>query len=186
MRDPIVEDRYFSMPPNLPDFLDERTDEVDLDRYAGKWYEVAAFPAWFEKGCLCSTATFIHMDNYVEVAVSCLLGGFESTATAEAYPIEGSRNFKFNVRFLWPYTSDYWIVALDKEYQYAAVGHVGKQYLWILSRQPAIEEAVYRSLLDKALVKGYDISKLRKVEQYCGWQPGRSRRGRSTVRRKAS
>ena len=141
---------------------------VDLSRYAGRWYEIAAFPAWFERGCRCSTADYIHMDEYVEVKNSCVRDDGDIVVhSAKAFPVPGTDNTQLRVRFIWPFKSDYWIIALDENYQYAMVGHPGKKYLWIMSRTPDMEETVYQSLVEKALSKGYDVQKLRRVDQSC-------------------
>jgi apolipoprotein D and lipocalin family protein len=141
---------------------------VDLSRYAGKWYEIAAFPAWFERGCRCSTASYIHMDEYVEVKNSCVLdNGETAVASGKAFPVPDTDNTQLRVRFIWPFKSEYWIIALDDDYQYAMVGHPQKKYLWIMSRTPSMDEAVYQSLVEKALSQGYDVEKLQRMDQSC-------------------
>jgi apolipoprotein D and lipocalin family protein len=146
----------------------DTVNSVDLHRYAGKWYEIAAFPAWFEKGCSCSTAEYVHMDEYVEVTNSCIRDGEVAMSAAHAYPVPGAGNSKLKVRYVWPFKSDYWIIALDEGYQYAMVGHPDKKYLWIMSRTPDLDEGVYQSLVKRALAKGYDVSRLRRTDQSCG------------------
>jgi len=146
---------------------DDTVESVDLDRYAGKWFEIAAFPAWFEDGCRCSTAEYVYMDDYVEVKDSCRKDGRLVTRNAKAYPVPGTHNSQLRVRFIWPFKSDYWIIALDEDYQYAMVGHPDKKYLWIMSRTPQMDEDLYQSLVQKALAKGYNVKKLRKTDQAC-------------------
>jgi apolipoprotein D and lipocalin family protein len=141
---------------------------VDLNRYAGKWYEIAAFPAWFEKGCRCSTAEFVHMDDYVEVRASCERDGKLAVSTARAFPMPGTGDSQLKVRFIWPFESDYWIIALDENYQYVMVGHPEKKYLWIMSRAPQLDEELYQSLVSRALAKGYDVTRLKRADQSCG------------------
>jgi apolipoprotein D and lipocalin family protein len=143
-------------------------DEVDLKRYAGKWYEIAKIPHYFEKGCACTTAEYsLHPEGYLEILNSCLQDGSEKTATGKAYPEEGSNNSKLNVQFYWPLQAKYWIMALDKDYQFALVGHPNRNYLWILSRYPEMDEDVYVDYLQIARQQGFDISRLELTEQYC-------------------
>jgi apolipoprotein D and lipocalin family protein len=146
---------------------EETVDSVDLHRYAGKWYEIAAFPAWFEEGCRCTTAEYVHMDEYVEVKNSCIRNGEPANREARAYPVPGSGDSMLKIRYVWPFKSDYWILALDDRYQYAMVGHPEKKYLWIMSRTPQMDEDVYQSLVNQALDKGYDVSRLRRSDQSC-------------------
>jgi apolipoprotein D and lipocalin family protein len=108
------------------------------------------------------------MDEYVEVKNSCIRDGEVAMNEAHAYPVQGSGNSKLKVRYVWPFKSAYWIIALDEGYQYAMVGHPDKKYLWIMSRTPDLDEDVYESLVKRALAKGYDVSRLRRTDQSCG------------------
>jgi len=146
---------------------DHTVESVGLNRYAGKWYEIAAFPAWFEKGCQCSTAEYIHMDDYVEVTNTCRREGRLSPQTASPHPVHGTNNSQLRVRFIWPFQSDYWIIALDEHYQYAMVGHPEKKYLWIISRTPHMDDDTYQSLVKRALAQGYDVHRLERTDQSC-------------------
>ncbi len=54
--------------------------------------------------------------------------------------------------------ADYWVVALDTEYQWAVVGDPDHEYLWILSREPTMDAALFAELKDKAKAMGYDLA----------------------------
>ena len=148
------------------DYGDQTVARVDLERYMGKWYEIASFPAWFQRNCFCTTAEYELSGDHVWVKNSCRKGSSEGeldVATAEAFAVAGSNNSRLKVQFFWPFKGDYWIIALDDNYQYAMVGHPGKEYLWILSRTPEMSEDVYQSLVETARGKGYDITKLKRT-----------------------
>jgi apolipoprotein D and lipocalin family protein len=148
----------------------QTVDKVDLKRYAGKWYEIASFPAWFQRDCYCATAEYTEEKDYIFVRNTCRKGSPEGPpkmATAKAFPVPGSGNAKLKVQFQWPFKGDYWIIALDEDYRYAMVGHPGKKYLWILSRTPAMEKATYLFLVRIAESKGYDVSRLKRADQAC-------------------
>lgn len=143
---------------------------VDLARYMGKWYEIAAFPMWFERGCTCSVAEYTLQGDIVLVRNSCRKDsrdGKLKTATAKAWAVEGTNNAKLKVQFFWPFRADYWIIALDADYRYAMVGHPKRKYLWILSRTSVMDERLYDELVETAKVKGYEVNKLRRTEQTC-------------------
>jgi apolipoprotein D and lipocalin family protein len=74
---------------------------------------------------------------------------------------------KLKVRFFWPFSGDYWILALDPSYRFVLVGDPSRKYLWILSRTKKMDESDYRHLLGKAKENGFDIAKLMLVEQNC-------------------
>jgi apolipoprotein D and lipocalin family protein len=147
-------------------------DKVDVQRYLGKWYEIALLPNSFEKGCNCTTAEYSLIDSTtIRVINSCRkdsVKGEVDKANGKAFVVEGSNNAKLRVQFFWPFRGDYWIIDLDKEnYSYAVVGAPNRKYLWILSRTPKMDEIIYNGLIEKCKAKGFDISKLEKTKQEC-------------------
>lgn len=144
---------------------------VDLGRYAGLWYDVASFPVRFQRGCHCTTAEYTLMtEGYVKVVNKCRKGGFdqrESGITGKAFVVKGSNNTKLKVRFFWPFKGDYWIVRLDSDYMWAVVSSPRKDYLWLLSRTPVIQEALYDSIVSSLHAEGYDTAKLQRTPQPC-------------------
>jgi apolipoprotein D and lipocalin family protein len=143
---------------------------VDLERYKGKWYEIASLPAWFQKDCYCTTAEYILEKDYVQVINRCRKGGPDGKldeAIGKARPVEGSNNARLKVSFFWPFTGDYWVIALDPDYQWAVVGHPKKEYLWILSRTPTMDKALFQDLVAKARTMGYPVDRLKMADQSC-------------------
>lgn len=143
---------------------------VDLDRYVGRWYAVASLPAWFQRNCQCVTAEYSLQKDYVAVVNTCRKGGADGplkVSTAKAFVVPETGNSRLKVQFFWPFKGDYWIIALDKDYQYAMVGHPSRGYLWILSRTPSMDEKTYADLLETARVKGYDVARLQRIPQGC-------------------
>ncbi|MBW6490366.1 MAG: lipocalin family protein [Lentimicrobium sp.] len=145
---------------------------VDLERYAGKWYDVASFPVRFQKGCHCTTAEYTLMpEGYIKVDNRCRKGGFNekiSGITGKAFSVKESNNTKLKVQFFWPFRSDYWIVRLDKDYSWAVVSNSSMKYLWILSRTPEMDEEIFQNIIEDLKNDGYDTDKLVKVPQSCG------------------
>ncbi|MGA2298104.1 MAG: lipocalin family protein [FCB group bacterium] len=145
--------------------------EVDLNKYLGKWYEIASFPQSFQKDCNCTTAEYFATESdYIKVVNSCRKKspqGELATATGKAFIVPNTNNAKLKVQFFWPFKGDYWIIELAEDYSYAVVGHPNRDYLWILSRSPKMEEHTYQMLLDKIKQKGFDITRLNKTVQIC-------------------
>ena len=137
---------------------------VDLNKYAGKWYEISSYPQRFQKGCTCTTAEYTVTDKgYVRVVNTCRkdsTDGKISTIEGKAFIEPNSGNAKLKVQFFWPIKADYWIIDLADDYSYAVVSHPNKKYLWILSRQPKIEAQVYLKIIEKLMSKGFDCTKL--------------------------
>jgi apolipoprotein D and lipocalin family protein len=74
---------------------------------------------------------------------------------------------KLKVQFFWPFSGDYWIIDLDKEYKYVLVGGPSAKYLWILAREKRMDDSTYNMLLQKAVENGYDVKTIIRVEQDC-------------------
>ncbi len=142
---------------------------VDPERYMGKWYEIAAIPKRFEKGCTYTIAFYsLNNDGSITVRNSCITKGTERVAIGKAFVADRVSNAKLAVQFFWPFKGKYWIIALAQDYSYAMVGHPNRKSLWILSRKPWMEKETYKDLLITAMSKGFDISKLKITPQKSG------------------
>lgn len=136
---------------------------VDLSRYAGRWYEIARLPNRFEKKCADSvTATYtLRSDGKVKVVNRCRKANGEyTTATGKAKIVDKKTNAKLKVTFFWPFYGDYWILDLGPNYEYAVVGAPNRDYLWILSRTPQLDEQLYQSLLAKMAARGFETERM--------------------------
>ncbi len=144
-------------------------DRVEIERYLGTWYEIARYPHSFEENCYASQADYsLRDDGHIRVVNRCWLGGFEGEldeAIGKAWVVDETTQAKLKVQFFWPFSGDYWIIGLDPDYQYSIVGHPSREYLWILSRKPQMETALYDRLVQKVVDQGYDASRLIKTPQ---------------------
>ncbi len=146
----------------------ETVGEIDLARYSGTWYEIAAFPTWFQRGCTASGATYtLRGDGRLAVENFCRRGpeGRRDSVRGVAWAPDPAEPAKLRVRFFWPFAGDYWVIDLDPDYTFAVVGHPRRDYLWILSRSPQMEEARYRSILERLERRHYDTSRLVRTAQ---------------------
>lgn len=146
----------------------DTVDRVDVQRYLGKWYEIAKFPNSFQKNIYGATAEYSLIDSstirVINSGYKDSLNGEVEQAKGKAFVVENSGNAKLRVQFFWPFRGDYWILELDKEkYSYVVVGEPGRKYLWILGREPKLDDATYNMLVEKCKQKGFDITKLEKT-----------------------
>jgi len=143
--------------------------DVDLSRYTGTWYEIASYPQRFQKGCTCTTATYtLRDDGQISVENRCRKGslqGRESVANGRARVADSTTNARLQVSFFGPFWGDYWIIDLGAEYEYAVVGNPSRDYLWILSRTPTLEDSVYAGILQRLRANGYSLDRLQKTIQ---------------------
>ena len=142
---------------------------VNLERYLGRWYEIASIPQSFQKGCTATRATYsAREDGSIDVLNECNLetvDGRLKQAHGRAKVVDRESNSKLKVTFFWPFYGDYWIVDLGPDYEYAAVGAPNREYLWILSRGTTLDESTYSQILSKMSDKGFDVSRLVKQIQ---------------------
>lgn len=160
---------------SVQDSMDPKTvSEVDINKYAGTWYEIAAFPNYFQRGCTCTRATYRWHRRYLRVINTCYRHHRPDSAIGKAWPIKGSHNSKLSVTFFWPFYGDYWILYVDPDYHYAIVGTPERNRLWILARTPQISETEFDHLVTIAKNKGYPVGRLVKTVQDC--YPGEDRK----------
>ncbi|HEY0334996.1 MAG TPA: lipocalin family protein [Stenotrophomonas sp.] len=142
---------------------------LDLSRYAGTWHEIAHLPVSFQKKCTGEiTATYtLRDDSLVGVRNRCRVrDGSFAQADGVARTVEGHPG-RLEVRFAPDWLSwvplvwaDYWVIALDPDYQWAVVGEPDRKYLWILSRSAAMPRAQFREVKARAEAMGYDLDPL--------------------------
>ena len=145
---------------NLPPV--ETVPEVDLQRYAGKWFEVAHFPMFFQQQCVSDTTAHYLPDGEggYEVINRCRTRKGVDEADGSATVVPDSGNAKLKISLLWPFRGDYWIIGLHPDYRWAVVGTPDRKYLWVLSRSPEMPRAELDKALGIAREQGYDLDKL--------------------------
>jgi apolipoprotein D and lipocalin family protein len=142
----------------------EVVPNVKLEKYLGKWYEIAHLPFRFEDNCTDITATYsLSRNGNVSVLNECLKDGKLKQAKGKAKVVDKNTGAKLKVTFFWPFSADYWIIDLGKEYDYAVVGTPNRKYLWILSRTPQMDDKLFSQLIESVRSKGFDLNKLIKT-----------------------
>jgi apolipoprotein D and lipocalin family protein len=141
--------------------------QVDLDRYAGQWHEIARYPNFFERMCARDvTANYTrNADGTIKVVNACRKDD-GSTQSAEGLArVVGPA--KLEVRFApaWlgflPFVwGDYWVIDLAPDYSHAVIGEPSREYLWILARDPRMDDATYSRITKGLAAFGYDPAKL--------------------------
>jgi apolipoprotein D and lipocalin family protein len=147
----------------------QTVDKVDLDRYLGRWYEIARLPNRFQDLCKSNVvATYSKAANgTVKVENSCVNeAGEMKEAIGEARSVE-TTNSKLEVRFAPSWLAwlplvwgDYWVLHLEPDYSLALVGSPDRQFLWVLSRNKSIDKNKFDMLLGKAREQGFATEKV--------------------------
>ncbi len=141
---------------------------VDVPRYLGTWYRIAANPLKFEGNCVCARQVLSLGDpGKINVYNSCnenSINGPLREIKGYATSDDPITNSKLTVDFYLPQKGKYWIIGLDHDYRYAVVSDPTKASLYILSKTPTLDPVLYQRALDEAALQ-MDISKLVIAEQ---------------------
>jgi apolipoprotein D and lipocalin family protein len=144
-------------------------EEIDLARYAGRWYEIARLPNSFERADMTNiTADYdLLPSGQVSVCNSATRSDGRAVEVTGLARTVNQSNTKLEVTFvpaplrMLPFIwGSYWILDLDPDYQWSLVGEPTRKYMWILSRQPEMSEDLYRTICNSAQEKGFDITDL--------------------------
>ena len=143
---------------------------LDVPRYMGRWYEVAKYPNRFQRKCVADTSAEYKLepDGRVQVINRCRMENDEwNEAVGMARQVGDTSSPKLEVRFAPAWLSfipavwgDYWVIDLDPEYQLVAVSEPWREYLWVLSRSPAVRHDVLAALLERLRRLGFDTNRL--------------------------
>ena len=151
----------------LPDGT-EAVDDFDIDRYLGTWYEIARLDHSFERGLSNVTANYsVREDGGVNVVNR----GFDESAgewdeaVGKAYFVDSPSVGRLKVSFFGPFYGGYNVLELDKSaYRYAMVAGPNRSYLWILARDPGLDDAIVKSLVARAGELDFPVDELIYVE----------------------
>lgn len=139
-------------------------DYVDLNKYAGLWYEIAKIPNSFQDHCVKGTTAkyTLTKDGEIEVINSCIdEDGEVDDADGVARIVDKKTNAKLEVSFVsflgWrPFWGDYWVIGLDKDYKWAIVGTPSRKYGWVLNRTPKLEQTTLDEIFSIIKNQGYN------------------------------
>jgi apolipoprotein D and lipocalin family protein len=153
-----------------PTFDPIRTESfVDLQRFAGDWYVISSIPTFIEKNAYAAVETYEPpIEGKIKTTFSFnhgSLDGEKKTYHPTGFVRDDGSNAIWGMQFVWPIQAEYRIVYIDPDYQYTIIGRSKRDYVWIMSRQPVINEKMYASLVQILIEEDYDIAKLRLVPQ---------------------
>lgn len=150
--------------------------KVDLNKYAGEWYEIAKYPNKFQDQCVGNTTATYRLKGggKLDVFNRCLKkdGTIDDAKGAGKINKDDPGNAKLKVRFAPGFISwlpqvwaDYWVIDLADDYSYSVVGTPDRKYFWILARKPQMDDATYRSILRRAEQQGFQPAKVVRTPQ---------------------
>lgn len=140
---------------------------VDVQRYLGRWYEIARYEQGFQKGCEGVTADYsLRRDGAINVVNRCRKpDGRMDEARGRAKVVDPVTKAKLKVSFFGPFYGDYWVLDHADDYSWSIVGEPSGRYLWILAREATPSHAEVDDLIQRAQRIGYDTSMLLRTKQ---------------------
>jgi apolipoprotein D and lipocalin family protein len=151
---------------NQPEPLPTTVGRVDLDRFMGDWYVIAAVPTLADKQAYNMVQTYQRAQRGIEVVYRFNKGGpngKEKAHTSKVMVDNPGINTDWTVRRQWPFNSDHRVLYLEPDYSVAVIGHPNRENVWILSRQADMSAPLYSDLILKLQNLGYDIGNIRRI-----------------------
>lgn len=146
------------------DIDNSTVQSLDLGRFLGPWYEIARFDHVFERGLTHAKAEYaLKTDGTIKVTNTGVKKGKLSTSVGRAKLTDTVGLLR--VSFFGPFFSDYRVMMLSDDYNYALIGSGNQKYLWILSRTPEVPDDVLDQILSVAEGRGYNTDNLIWIDQ---------------------
>ncbi len=136
---------------------------VEIDRYLGRWYEIARTPNKLQKDCIDATADYVQQNGRILVVQTCQDPDQQESAKvfrARAQILDPETNAKLKLTFMGFWSQEYWVIDRAQDYSWAIVGDPSGNYLWVLSRDPGLSGAELEAILARAEALGYDLARL--------------------------
>ena len=147
----------------------QTVSHVDIPRFMGDWYVIASIPTFLEKDIYNAIERYDRIEPEKIKTTFTYYKGDKNGKKHEMNPVgyikDDGSNAIWGMQFIWPFKADYRVVYLDESYSVTIIGRQKRDYVWIMARQPSIDNEQYEKLINFVESLGYDISKLNKVPQ---------------------
>ena len=144
-------------------------ERVDLKRFMGTWYVIAAIPTFIETDAFNAVESYrLDADGTIDTTFTFRKGAFDGplkTYNPRGFIVDTASNATWGMRFIWPIKAEYLITHLSDDYGQTVIGRNKRDYVWIMARSPQIPEVDYQRIVTELAAQGYDVTKLRKVPQ---------------------
>jgi apolipoprotein D and lipocalin family protein len=150
----------------------ELADKVDLPRFMGDWYVIAAIPTIFEKNSYNAKDSYrLEADGTIATTFSFNAGSFDGPAKtyeSRGFVLDRSTNAVWGQQYVWPVKADYRISYVSADYTKTVVTREKRDYVWIMARTPTIPDAELARLVEFVGRQGYDVARLQRAPQAGG------------------
>lgn len=147
----------------------DKVSNVDLKRFMGDWYVIANIPTFVEKGAHNAIEHYdLNTDGSVAITFTYYKDAFDGplkTYTMTGTPVTGTNNAEWEVSPFWPLKFPYYTVELDSSYNWVVVATPNRGYLWIMARQPQMDESLLKGITERMIARGFNASEIQMVPQ---------------------
>lgn len=145
---------------------------VDLDRFMGDWYVIAATPTWIDRRAVDAVESYRREpDGTIATTYTFRDSGFGAPLerhTPRGFVLPGGGNAVWEMQFVWPFRADYRIAWLAPDYSRVVIAREKRDYAWIMARAPRITEAQLEEHYAFLRANGYDTGTLRRIPHSAG------------------
>jgi apolipoprotein D and lipocalin family protein len=155
-------------PEELEDIPLKPVRHVDLDRYMGRWYIVANIPYFAERGNVAPYVQYTRRPDGMIDDLYTARDGFDKPEFTKNGLIEVTDSQHFaegRITFLPPLWQDYTVMYVDDDYRYTVIGHPSRNFCWVFSREPRVDEQQYEKMIAVLADNKFDVSRVLKIPQ---------------------
>lgn len=146
----------------------DTVQRVDLRRFMGDWFVIAAIPTILEKDAYNAIESYrLASDGTIATTFTFRDGGFDGPPrryTPTGY-VRDNTGAVWGMQFVWPIRAEYRVAHLDADYRETIIARTARDYVWIMCRTPSVSDGDYQRLVEKVKQLGYDPGRLRRVPQ---------------------
>lgn len=139
--------------------------DLDLDRFMGDWHVIANIPTFIEKNTRNNLESYrLSDDGNVDITFSVTTQDNERKQYhAKGFVLDQDQPSRWKVQFFWPLKFPFYVIELDEEYSYTVIGLPSRKYVWIMAREPHLDETIYQDILVRLADIGYNVNNIQKV-----------------------
>lgn len=138
---------------------------VDLERFMGPWYIIAAIPTFIEREAYNAVETYsLNSDGTIDTVYTFNKGGFDGSRkryNPKGFIVDDGHNSTWGMQFVWPIKAEYLITYVNEDYTQTIIGRNQRDYFWLMARDPEIPAEDYKRLMALLKSQGYDMTKVR-------------------------
>jgi len=138
-------------------------ENIDLDKFMGRWYVFALIPNWIEEGGINSYDDYVlNEDGTIDITYKTIKNDKEKMIKQKGIVVDQNVPGRWEIQFIKPwvpfYKAPYEVIMLDENYEYMVVGYPDNSFGWVMTRSTIMDSLLYVNILD-TLEKNFKYNK---------------------------